>query len=452
MRWLDLTLSCGAALASASQATLYMFPANHDMPPTLTAAESRQIYSEIFKVSRYHKLGFIGQQSKVIDSINAPSPADRSHDESGIDDGGEHRLFAAAVGSVVLNIAGVSDARHVFPDTTPLCHIDSSPRSDAYGDLMVRLLGQAEDLRGARLEKVYGNARGGGLYLSPPLKTVHEHVRHGPSMERFEKFYGPSIARHFDMKVVEDRGFISELSALESFVDAVGRAPFPLDHQYAAGHLVGLEILLNKYGAHSEQYSAGVKAYHQTLSTLYSRMVEASGPQQRLYVSLLPPTHAAQDAHLFPHAAGGDILKRWEENEMLFGDQHAAPSLESLTRSAGDGCFTSQEACEDGTDRCSGHGSCKKYMGQSDCYQCVCAPTQLENNATGGIKTTNWAGPTCAKKDVSVEFQIFFWFAVISIATLIWAVRLLASVEIGGGVLSATGYINKSGNAPAGGQ
>ncbi|BFZ55968.1 hypothetical protein PYCC9005_003009 [Savitreella phatthalungensis] len=433
MRLTILAALC-SPVALAAQATLYMFPDDghrHDSPPTLTPAESRQIYSEIFRVSRYHRLGFIGQQSRVIDLI---SGNDYAH------------VFQPSVGSVVLNIAGVGDSKHIFPDTKPLCHIDNSPRTEAYSDLMVKLLNQAEDLRGERLEKVYGNSRRGGLYLSPPLKTVHEHVRHGPSMDRFEKFYGKAIAQHFDMRIVEDRGFISELSALESFVDAIGRAPAPsLDSQYAAGHLVGLEVLINKYGAHSDQYSAAVKAYHQTLSTLYSRMVEVSGTQQRLIVALLPPIHEASTTG----PLHGGILKRWEENEMLFGDQHVAPTLE-LTRSSdgrgAGGCYKSQAACEEATDKCSGHGTCKKYMGQENCYQCMCSPTVRNVTGSGGSgkKTTVWAGDACNKRDVSVEFQIFFWFTIMAIATLIWAIKLLASVQIDGGILAATGYINKS--------
>lgn len=81
-------------------------------------------------------------------------------------------LWSTPSGSVVLNIAGITEAKHIFPDSKPLYHITDSPPSDAYSDLLLRLLGQADDLRNERLEKVYGNARGGGLYLSPPLKVL----------------------------------------------------------------------------------------------------------------------------------------------------------------------------------------------------------------------------------------------------------------------------------------
>lgn len=152
-------------VSAAHPAAVYKFPqAKHGEhhAPTLSAPESRQILSEVFKVTRYHKLGFIGQQSRVLDIMTMD-------DESTI---GSEGLWTEPSGCVVLNIAGVSDAKHIFPEARPLYHIADSPPSDAYSDLLLRLLGQAEDLRAERLEKVYGNARGGGLYLSPPLKVL----------------------------------------------------------------------------------------------------------------------------------------------------------------------------------------------------------------------------------------------------------------------------------------
>lgn len=261
-------------------------------------------------------------------------------------------------------------------------------------------------------------------------------------MSRFEQFYGADVAKNFDMTVLEDRGFIAELSALESFIDALSRVPTPLEGQYAAGHLVGLEALFYKYGAHSVQYAAGVRAMHISLSTLYERIAENS-KSTKLLVTLLPPV---QRTH-------SKILKRWEENEAAFGDIHAAPALEGFSPVAGmtvlkstkpgiSGCYETQKACENDTKSCSGHGSCHKYMDQENCYQCVCQPTVHERKA--GKKTTVWAGATCAKRDVSFEFQIFFWFFIAMVSTIWWSIKTLHSIEIGGGVLSATGYIKST--------
>lgn len=157
-------------MSAAHQAAVYRFPYSahpEHHAPVLSAPESRQVFSEVFQVTRYHRLGFIGQQSRVLDSMQ-------------IDEGLEsdsHGLWSTTTGSVVLNVAGVTDPKHVFPDVKPLYHIADSPPADAYSDLLLRLLGQAEDLRSERLEKVYANARGGGLYLSPPLKVLSDSAQ-----------------------------------------------------------------------------------------------------------------------------------------------------------------------------------------------------------------------------------------------------------------------------------
>lgn len=140
----------------------FPYPQHSDShAPILSPPESRQIFSELFKVSRYHRLGFIGQQARILNVMT--SDGESSKDGEG--------LWSQPSGSVVLNIAGVTDAKHIFPDANPLYLISDSPASDAHSDLLLRLLSQAEDLRSERLEKVYANARGGGLYLSPPLKV-----------------------------------------------------------------------------------------------------------------------------------------------------------------------------------------------------------------------------------------------------------------------------------------
>lgn len=73
-------------------------------------------------------------------------------------------------------------------------------------------------------------------------------------------------------------------------------------------------------------------------------------------------------------------------------------------------CFSTQSACESATRNCTGHGSCsKKYHdktagknGGTDCYSCSCKATK----SSDGKKTTNWGGPACQKKDVSIEFWL----------------------------------------------
>lgn len=81
------------------------------------------------------------------------------------------------------------------------------------------------------------------------------------------------------------------------------------------------------------------------------------------------------------------------------------------------GCFSSQSACESQTRNCTGHGSCmRKYHDGTaskdgsgiDCFVCACKATL---SADGKI-TTNWGGPGCQKKDISVQFWLIVLFTV----------------------------------------
>ena len=44
------------------------------------------------------------------------------------------------------------------------------------------------------------------------------------------------------------------------------------------------------------------------------------------------------------------------------------------------------------------------------------------------VKTTQWGGPACQKKDVSVPFFLLAGFTIAILATVTWAVGLLFSV------------------------
>lgn len=63
-------------------------------------------------------------------------------------------------------------------------------------------------------------------------------------------------------------------------------------------------------------------------------------------------------------------------------------------------CFTSLDACNNGTSSCSGRGECAKATkAGKTCFVCSCGATKVgEGNK---VKTTYWAGDSCERKDVS---------------------------------------------------
>lgn len=99
-----------------------------------------------------------------------------------------------------------------------------------------------------------------------------------------------------------------------------------------------------------------------------------------------------------------------------------ASSLVNVTALPGilPACFTSQSACESVTRNCSGHGRCYKKYTDADaddkspaknCYSCQCSAT-VTKNEEGQTLTTNWGGPACQKKDISVQFWLIALFTV----------------------------------------
>jgi hypothetical protein len=63
-------------------------------------------------------------------------------------------------------------------------------------------------------------------------------------------------------------------------------------------------------------------------------------------------------------------------------------------------CFTSQDACNNSTASCTGHGQCVEASKSGrTCFVCACATTRSgEGNK---VKTETWVGEMCDRKDVS---------------------------------------------------
>lgn len=69
-------------------------------------------------------------------------------------------------------------------------------------------------------------------------------------------------------------------------------------------------------------------------------------------------------------------------------------------------CFSSLDACNNGTNACSGHGKCTKKS--ANCYKCSCIRTTVRAGKNGESgKTILWGGNACQKKDISTEFNLF---------------------------------------------
>ena len=98
--------------------------------------------------------------------------------------------------------------------------------------------------------------------------------------------------------------------------------------------------------------------------------------------------------------------------------------------------FNSLASCEKTTQNCSGHGECKllhkaQDKTQQDRYGCACKPTIVGKGESR--KVTNWAGPACQKKDISVPFWLFVGTGVMLaflISTIIGMMYSIGSEEL----------------------
>lgn len=90
-------------------------------------------------------------------------------------------------------------------------------------------------------------------------------------------------------------------------------------------------------------------------------------------------------------------------------------------------CFPSNDTCKDSTSSCSGHGFC--YAKSSTCYSCKCGSTVVRQDSDGkNLKTVQWGGSACERKDVSVPFFLFAGFGVFMTALLVGAVGMMYSM------------------------
>ena len=89
-------------------------------------------------------------------------------------------------------------------------------------------------------------------------------------------------------------------------------------------------------------------------------------------------------------------------------------------------CFSSADACANGTNSCSGHGSC--YKKRASCYACRCSRTIVRHNDDGTTKSVQWGGTACEKKDISMEFFLFASFGVAMAALVAGGIGMLYSM------------------------
>lgn len=171
-------------------------------------------------------------------------------------------------------------------------------------------------------------------------------------------------------------------------------------------------------------------------------------PNQESTIILMPPqSHNYQRTSASPYGTYGspshllDLHRRQVETPLISHEASTKASPASITkplqaphplRGVIPVCHTSAQECIDSTNNCSGHGApYKRFIDPTskkapDCYACNCTTTIQTNKI--GKNTTQWGGPACQKKDVSVPFWLLSGFSIILLALVSWSIGLLFSI------------------------
>lgn len=107
-------------------------------------------------------------------------------------------------------------------------------------------------------------------------------------------------------------------------------------------------------------------------------------------------------------------------------------NIKNISSSSSSSCYESEDECISSTSSCTNHGKCveyKSYTGET-CFKCQCLKTYVDDNGKSNPNykgTYDWTGDSCQYRDISVPFQLFFWFVVIFALILTASINLLAS-------------------------
>ncbi|KAL6451429.1 ERV2 FAD-linked sulfhydryl oxidase ERV2 [Candida maltosa Xu316] len=118
------------------------------------------------------------------------------------------------------------------------------------------------------------------------------------------------------------------------------------------------------------------------------------------------------------------LTNKYEVLVVTFPYAKELPHLNKRTIELSRKSFTygTKEACEVATNNCNSHGKCTKSSGDS--WSCLC---EVSFNKTTS-KSTTWVGADCAKKDVSVEANLFLWTSIALVFLLVGGINLMFSI------------------------
>lgn len=195
------------------------------------------------------------------------------------------------------------------------------------------------------------------------------------------------------------------------------------------------------------QYDKGSEAYADALEAINNGLEQAYKVADEhditLVVALIPPKpnndvewpegkgiEASKPIAKLLHrrsALDGDLF-----DGVNIGEEYMMQTKDEVVRGILPACFSSLDLCERLTKNCTGHGTCAKIYGGKDnerpCFRCACEADKHRDGDGNVIKTTNYGGPACQKKDIAVQFWLLAGFAIAMAFLLSWGIGLLYNI------------------------
>lgn len=140
-----------------------------------------------------------------------------------------------------------------------------------------------------------------------------------------------------------------------------------------------------------------------------------------------------------------DLKRRQFEEPMIADTQSEQSNTVSASKSNSSkpitgilpACYATLDACNEKTNKCSGHGKCYKKRGDPSgkgraCFACGCSPTYRNfthgENKQKATTLVYWGGAACQKEDVSGPFWLLAIFTITMVGLVTWGIGLMYAV------------------------
>lgn len=232
--------------------------------------------------------------------------------------------------------------------------------------------------------------------------------------------------------------------AMKPITDLMGMNTVRLGADRTIVHVKSLADVRARMGTSSTEYRQQLEL----LRTAFKQLERLASEQSIVAtVVMMPPEHHCSkqsDNHynVKPSETRSDKVRRQQPESPLeitpndtlplpqnIPDFSLLQATSTLPRHPIQTCFSSQLACESGTNNCTGHGACSlKFSTKTgetthSCYGCVCIP-----KVTTDGRTTYYGGGACQKKDIVVPFWLLTGTTIFFISLISFVIGLLYSM------------------------